>query len=430
MSEIQLPVAEFNDYIKPHQLEVLRHFDEHPEIRIRGCVWHRRARKTSMALNLLIRESAKNKNQTYNYIGPSFRQAKAITWIDPAMIRRFLPPQVLRKEFNESELRGYFKSGSTLNIGGADDPDRWRGTGGYGWVLDEFSVMRNGKEMYEEIIYPIIKENGGWVLFLYTPKGRNHGWEYYQKALKNPSWKFWMLKIGDSGIFSDEAITEIKSEMPEQLFQQEFNCDFLVGGGGIIKRIDEAIAGALQPALRGRRYVMGVDLGKSQDWTVLSVLNCETKHLDAFQRFQKIDWSFQKEKIALLAKQYNNALIVIDSTGLGDPIEEDLARMGLSVRGVKFTQNSRKQLVEKLILSIEDRRITFPKVEDLINELRDFDIDEKGKYNAPSGLHDDCVFSLALAVDGLGSEIYSVNTAEVYENSYVSYSERFRGANA
>jgi len=399
-------LAEFRDSQYPWQMEVDCHFHDVPEVKNRVLVCHRRSRKTTLALNILIREAGTKRKLTFAYIAPTFRQAKAIIWRDPMMLRTYLPEDILRKPFNETELIADFKTLSMLQIGGADDPDRWRGMGCFGWVLDEFASMRNGKMLYEEIIYPIIKENGGWVFFLYTPKGRNHGWEYYQKAKETKGWQSWFLPCTKSGLYTPEEIGQMRADMPPHLFAQEQMCEFLVSGGGVIPRIDEAISGVLEAPIRGQRYVMGVDLGKKVDWTVLTVLNRLTGHVSAFERFQKFDWTFQKERIARLAKEYCQPLTVVDSTGVGDPIEDDLKRMGLSVRGYQFTQRTKRQLIEKLIMAVADRRITFPDIPELVNELRDFDIDPKGKYSAPSGLHDDCVISLALAVEGLGAEVY------------------------
>ena len=423
MAKIQMPVNEFLGSIYDWQRDVLDDVDDFPEVRNRVIVAHRRARKTSLGLNILLRECAGTKNRTYAYISPFFRQSKAIIWRDPMMLKRYMPPEVLRKPFNETELVGEFTNGSVLQVGGADDPDRWRGMGCYGWILDEFATMKDGKKLYEEIIYPIIRDNGGWVMFLYTPRGRGCGWDFFQRAEHNPNWHRWFLPVEKSGILSPEDIAETKKGMPEHLFAQEYGCEFLIEGGGVVKRIEEIISGTLQKFLVGQRYVMGVDLGKREDWTVLSVLNCSTRHLDAFERFQKIDWSFQKEKIARLAKEYGNPLLILDSTGLGDPIEDDLKRMGLNVRGFKFTGASKKNLIEKLILAIEDRRITIPQIDELVNELQDFDVNERGQYGAPNGLHDDCVISLALAIEGLGAEMYSVGDDE--SDTYVPYNERY-----
>lgn len=409
---VQVPVDAFLDNVRGYQTDVWNRFYEHPEIRHWVLVWHRRARKTTLAINLLIAEAATTEDKTYAYIGPTMRQAKATVWRDPMMLKRYLPDNLLAKPFNETELFGEFKSGSVLHIGGADDPDRWRGSGIYGWVLDEFAMMRNGNYLYNQIIFPIIQENGGWVLFTYTPKGRNHGWDFWQKAQEKDDWWGKILDVTQSNALTAEDIQEARTAVPEDVFQQEFMCAFLVSGGGIIKRVDEACSGKLlrpQKDARGLpvgRYVMGVDVAKLRDWTVCSVINRDTKHLDGWERFNKIDYTFQVEKIAAMAKKFNDPLIIIDSTGVGEAIYDMLVRLNLSVRPYSFTSSSKKNLVEKLIMAVESRQITYPPIPTMVDELKDFEIDEKGRYGAPVGLKDDCVFSLALAVEGMGQEAF------------------------
>ena len=109
---IQIPVKEF----QPHkwQLEILKVFDERVARFFLLC-WHRRARKTTLILNLLIRECVKNPKKVYGYIAPTYTQAKSIIWRDPNMLDKYLPKElVLRK--NESELYAEFDNGSILAI--------------------------------------------------------------------------------------------------------------------------------------------------------------------------------------------------------------------------------------------------------------------------------------------------------------------------
>ena len=127
----------------------------------------------------------------------------------------------------------------------------------------------------------------------------------------------------------------------------------------------------------------------------------------------------------LTAKRYNNALIIIDATGfsagsviaedlLEHPLVKDLKVMNLQVVPFNFGAGqgkNKRALVEKLIVAIEQRLITYPNIPELVDELRafTFDVSDFGnvRYGAPEGLHDDCVISLGLAVFGLGSYIYA-----------------------
>jgi hypothetical protein len=107
----------------------------------------------------------------------------------------------------------------------------------------------------------------------------------------------------------------------------------------------------------------------------------------------------QKERIVAACNKYD-AYALIDSTGLGDPILDDLMP-NMRVNGYKFTNISKRQLIEALIVSVERGEISFPEIPELINELSIFAFEqgETGtiRYNAPEGMHDDIVISLALA---------------------------------
>jgi hypothetical protein len=121
-----------------------------------------------------------------------------------------------------------------------------------------------------------------------------------------------------------------------------------------------------------------------------------------------VDWILQEAKIEASARKFNNARITLDSTGIGDPVVEELRRRGLNINEedvFKFTQNSRTNLLNNLAILFENAKIKIPKDEGLLDELRSFSIEmnEKGKavIRCPEGLHDDRVMSLALAVWGV-----------------------------
>jgi len=342
--KLRVPVDEFSLNINKWQKVIWNHVYGEPKVRHRVLVWHRRARKTTLGINLLTTEAATEKDNVYNYIGPTQRQAKKTVWQDPMMLKRYIPRELLKKDFNETELYGEFKSGSILNVGGADNPDRWRGTGGKGWILDEFAVMRNGMALYQEIIIPIIEENDGWVMFTFTPKGRNHGYEIWEKAKNNPRWQGFFLPADTSGLLSKEKLKEIQEEIPSVLYDQEYMCKFLAAGGGIIPNVRRNISGVLREPEKKGRYVIGVDLAKKENSTVLTCINRDTRHVDAWARFNRIDWGFQKERIARMAIKYNNALLMVDENSMGDAVIDDLKRLRLSVEGYLFTERSKRDL--------------------------------------------------------------------------------------
>jgi hypothetical protein len=120
------------------------------------------------------------------------------------------------------------------------------------------------------------------------------------------------------------------------------------------------------------------------------------------ERFNQIDWNLQKAKIEAFVRKYNNGQLTIDSTGVGDPIVEDLERAGLTINPYKFTETSRRQLLDNLSLNLAQDRLKLPKDEGLLDELENFQFvlgdSGKIKVEVPEGLTDDRVMSLALAV--------------------------------
>jgi phage FluMu gp28-like protein len=137
----------------------------------------------------------------------------------------------------------------------------------------------------------------------------------------------------------------------------------------------------------------GVDVARSFDFTVIIGLdrNCQVCY---FERFQK-DWRQTTQAIINLP----NVPIAIDGTGVGGPIGEDVARVK-QVDIVIFTQHTKQAMMEALALAIQQRKITFPEGV-ITDELKNFEYEYSKmgvKYSAPSGLHDDAVCALALAL--------------------------------
>ena len=189
-------------------------------------------------------------------------------------------------------------------------------------------------------------------------------------------------------------------------------------------------------------YVMGADYAKSVDYTFFTILNVEMKRFDYIERLEnenRASWYYQKQKTLALSSKYNNALIVPDSTGVGDPIVEDLQRKGGNVyyeetesgkttSGVKFTGISKENLIEKLKVAMEVQAFQIPYAEYRANprtfseilykELKIFEatklVSGKIRYAAPTGkdeqgldlYHDDGVISLALAIWGARDFLY------------------------
>lgn len=130
-------------------------------------------------------------------------------------------------------------------------------------------------------------------------------------------------------------------------------------------------------------------------------MDAETGRCFAMDRFNHLDWPIQKERILAFARKYRGRLI-LDASGVGDPIFDDLKRVYVDIEPFKFTALSKTELVQRLIVAVEQRKVAWSSGwEVLTAEMRryEYQIGPSGgiTYNAPGGYHDDCVVALALA---------------------------------
>jgi phage terminase large subunit len=190
-------------------------------------LWHRRAGKDSVCLNWTAAQT-QLVTGVYWHMLPTNKQARKVLWdgIDRngnrMMEQAF--PKALRKSTNGTEMRIEMKAGSIWYACGSDNYDNLVGSNPVGVVFSEYPLANPDAWDY---IRPILAENGGWALFPYTPRGRNHGYRLFNMAEKNPNWFAQKLTVDDTNSISQDAIQEDRdSGMPEERIEQEYWCSF------------------------------------------------------------------------------------------------------------------------------------------------------------------------------------------------------------
>lgn len=391
--------------------------------RYKVIVAHRRFGKTTLAINELVK-AALEKPGRYWYVAPTYRQAKTIAY---ALLQRYLPMEFIVKK-NEQELTFQLSTGSEIALKGAENRDSLRGVGLNGLVLDEYGMME--REVWEAILEPTLQDdpvNPGWAIFIGTPNGRNHFYELFAKA-DGEKWKAFHFSGEETGILSKDYLADRRDKLPQDTYRQEYLAEFLEGEGSVFRGLKNVIRPKhqcyFQPQF-GASYQMGVDLAKMHDWTVLTVVDGQSRVV-YWERFSKIDWEYQKLKIMAVAERYNHARVVIDATGVGDPIAQDLISAGLAIMPFKISSAKvKKELIDNLKLRIEQQQVTIPEEKQLVAELEayQFILTPSGtiKYAAPGGFHDDCVISLALAIWQLSPASYQ----RAVHNNFGIYDDRF-----
>ncbi len=200
-------------------------------------VWHRRAGKDACSINLSAIWT-QYKVATYWHMLPTATQGRKVIWdaIDSTtgvkMIDQAFPKEI-RASVNEKDMKIEMKNGSIWQVVGSDNYDGLVGSNPFGVVYSEYSVSDPQAWDY---IRPILKQNDGWAVFIYTPRGKNHGSDLYEMARTNPKWQCEILTIEDTlretgkPVFSQEDFQdELDSGMDLLLAKQEYYCSFDAG---------------------------------------------------------------------------------------------------------------------------------------------------------------------------------------------------------
>ncbi len=333
------------------------------------------------------------------WISPIFAQAKAVFREKVAAAKRGGADAIFQ-DVSISELRLAFKSGGVEHFKSADNPDTLRGSGLKRVVIDE--AARCQRDVWEEVIRPAVSDTHGSVMFGSTPKGKNWFYEIYTRGQDplQPEFKSWKFPSSNNPLISPEDLQHARESLPVDVFNQEYMAEFLDNNAGVFRNVAACTKSVATPPIPGASYIAGLDLARLTDFTVLTILDPAGRQV-FLDRFNLLDWAIQKQRVIDAVKRYNKASLLLDSTGIGDPIYDDLRRAGLDVDGYKFTNESKGKLIESLMLAFEKGEIRILDDPTQRNELDiyEYTINRSGtvSYNAPDGYHDDTVIALALA---------------------------------
>src|SRR5574343_37467 len=200
-------------------------------------IWHRRAGKDLTALNWTVPQTIERVG-LYWHLLPTYNQGRKILWDgmnrDGRQFLDYFPPDLITR-VNNQDMQLTLASGSIWQVVGTDYYDRLVGSNPVGCVFSEYALQ---DPRAWELIRPILLENGGWAIFDYTPRGKNHGWKLYNMAkqlmAEDKGWYAEVLTVNDTigrgGIVTEEMIqAEREAGMSEEMIQQEFYCSFEAG---------------------------------------------------------------------------------------------------------------------------------------------------------------------------------------------------------
>jgi len=303
-----------------------------------------------------------------------------------------------------------------MDFRSVDNPENIEGFGYDYMILNEAGIILKDPYLWSNAIRPMMWDSDCQVFIGGTPKGGGGEFEKLHQRGQDPEQKgfasFFLSPFDNPYVYEADIREDMKS-MPQRVIEQEIYGNFLEDTGVVFRGINQiAILDAkLSPEPDPEHlYVIGADLAKLEDFTVLTVYDRKNNHQVSQIRFNHLEWPFIRSKIKELSRKWNGALVILDATGVGDPTYDDLVREGVPVEPIKFTNTLKKQMIEKLANWIELKHIKMLQLEETIQEFSVFTYDisevtDRVHYGAPAGFHDDIVISHALAIWSLNPVI-------------------------
>ena len=380
----------------------------HPQLEShRFCVLvtHRQMGKTVCAVNHLLKQACMLNlpNGRYFYVAPFLKQAEMLVW---DYFKRFTAPLAAMPtasgqiknllQINEAKLSLRLPNGAVVRVLGADNPDAMRGTYADGIVLDEYAQIK--PNVFNEIIRPMLTSRKGWCVFLGTPKGQDQFYDVYCHAAKefaaNPHGEWWagMYRADQTGIIAQDELARIQTETPENLFRQEYLCDFTASRTDVLIPIDLVLAAQKrlynEYELRGAPKILGVDPARFGDDRSVII---RRQGLQSFapRVLAKLDNVQLAGLVAQEIKDFRPDAVFVDA-GQGAGVIDVLRSLGYEVTEVPFGgaplqagryRNKRAELWGEMAEWIRHGGALPEQETTLANELASavYDFDEAGK---------------------------------------------------
>ena len=308
-------------------------------------------------------------------------------------------------------------TGAYIDFRSSDRPENIEGFGYDKFFINEAGIVLKDPYLWSNAIRPMLWDYKARGVIGGTPKGKGVFFELAEKGWK-PNDMYTTLRFSsfNNPYLDQQLIKDEIKDMPERVVLQEIYAQFLDDSGIVFRKVKDIMNATPQGPVMDHIYVIGVDLAKVTDFTVITVYD-RTNNCQVYQdRFNTLDWNLQKAKIKAVSKHYNNALCIVDATGIGDPIVDDLVRAGVPVEPIKLTNEQKKEMIEKLIIWIEQKKIWMLPLDDTLKEFTNFTYDisitGKTRYSAPEGLHDDIVISHSLAIWALNPLYQAIKQRE------------------
>lgn len=372
----------------------------------------RRWRKTSMAMTIAVERACAGQKVIWG--APVFDQVR-VSWDETKRAAAAVA------DFNVSRMIATFPSGGAIIYRSLDNPDNVRGHTADGVVVDEASDV--AADAWHEVLRPMLIDTQGWGWIIGTPKRRNWFWREWMRAIDAADMACWQAPTVGATINGTTLvrtphplenpfipwveIINLYETLPEETFRQELLAEFIEEDGAVFRNITANLTAPpdADPADHiGHTFACGIDWGQRNDYTAISIVCVDCACEVVLDRFNKIDWHFQRGRLRSAHDLWQVQVALAESNSIGGPNIEALQLEGMNVYPFETTASSKPPLIKSLALALERCEMRWLDVPAATAELHAYESKASAttgrlSYSAPSGMHDDTVIARALALE-------------------------------
>jgi len=379
--------------------------------RIVACMGRQTGKTTTIAMKAIYFADT-NPNVTVLITSPSLRQSMIM--FDRIATFVYSTPRLRNKIVRATRTLIHFENGSRI-IALPCSENLLRGYTAQMVICDEASFMP--EEVITQVIFPMLSTTDGYAIFLSTPWGKDH---FFYRAFVNPAYSVHKVKSSECPLIKSEFLEEMKANMTREAYLMEYEAEFVEALNSyfpqdlirkcveLAQKLGVELYGSLEAVFPTGDHYAGVDFGKLQDYSVITVLKRESDVLKLVYLYQFPLETPYTQVIGHLVRanqKFKFRKVFVDQTGVGEPVLEEIRNQGLNnVEGLKFTVQTKEDLLSNLKIAMEQNRLAIPYHRQLCTQINEqqYAYSKSGhlQFSHPQNSHDDMLWALALAVYG------------------------------
>jgi len=375
--------------------------------RIIACMGRQTGKTTTIAAKAIHYAYTHEKTTTL-IITPSLRQSMIM--FDKILTLTHTNPLLHNSITRKTRTIVQLSTGSTI-IALPCSEHLLRGYTAHLAICDEASFIP--ENIITEILYPMLSTTNGTAILLSTPWDKNH---FFYKAFLNPTYSTHKIRSNENPLIPNAFLTEMQQNMTTEAYKREYQAEFTEAATSYFPQelirqcIEHAQKIALEPyatleqPITKSEYYAGLDLGKLQDHSALAIIQKDKLTLKLVYTHEFPLETTYTEVIATVTRanqKFHLQKALVDQTGIGEPVLEELQNQNVTAEGAKLTQQTKTEILTHLKLTMEQQHIAIPYDKRLCQQINDqqYTYTRNGKltFNHPPNTHDDQLWALALA---------------------------------